>query len=482
MTDTAPAGPRRLWTDHRTLWRWHFYAGLFCIPFVIVLALSGSVYLFKPQIEAALDRPYAGLALAGPARLPSEIADAATAAVPGATLRAYQLPETTTEAVKVQVSQGHRLTWVYVRPDTLTPLKIVDEDDRLMRVMFRLHGELLMGERGSLLVELAACWAIVMILTGLALWWPRRAAGLAGVVWPRLGGGLRQTLRDLHAVTGVWVSVFALFLLLSGLPWAKNWGGYLKEVRQLAGAVQPMDWTTGRKDELAQRAAADRDIRAAQASDAHAEHMASGGPMAGMDMAAMHAAGAEMAGMRMSRAAPLDVIVPGAMAMDLPRPVLISPSRKAGGPWSLRSDTPNRPQRVDIQVDPMTGVELGRTGFADRHWIDRTVAVGVAAHEGQLFGPLNQALGVFTALGLVTLSVTGFWMWLRRRPADVLGAPPAAGRARMGPALGVVTVLLFLYLPLLAASALAVLAVEQLVLRRIPPVAAWLGLRPAAAR
>ena len=32
-------------------WRWHFYAGLFVIPFMILLSLTGIVYLFKPQLD-----------------------------------------------------------------------------------------------------------------------------------------------------------------------------------------------------------------------------------------------------------------------------------------------------------------------------------------------------------------------------------------------------------------------------------------------
>lgn len=40
-----------LWPDRRTLWRWHFFAGLFCLPFVAFLSLTGTVYLFKPQID-----------------------------------------------------------------------------------------------------------------------------------------------------------------------------------------------------------------------------------------------------------------------------------------------------------------------------------------------------------------------------------------------------------------------------------------------
>ena len=43
---------------YRMIWRWHFYAGLFCLPFIIILACSGSVYLFRPQIEAWIDRDF----------------------------------------------------------------------------------------------------------------------------------------------------------------------------------------------------------------------------------------------------------------------------------------------------------------------------------------------------------------------------------------------------------------------------------------
>ena len=56
----------RTWVDYRAVWRWHFYAGLFCIPFVLWLAATGSIYPFRPQIEAWIDRPYDRLALTGP--------------------------------------------------------------------------------------------------------------------------------------------------------------------------------------------------------------------------------------------------------------------------------------------------------------------------------------------------------------------------------------------------------------------------------
>ena len=53
------------WPDYRAVWRWHFYAGLFCIPFVLVLSISGLIYLFKPQIEAWNERSFENLPLSG---------------------------------------------------------------------------------------------------------------------------------------------------------------------------------------------------------------------------------------------------------------------------------------------------------------------------------------------------------------------------------------------------------------------------------
>lgn len=36
---------------YRAAWRWHFYAGVFVTPFLLLLALTGLVMLFAPQIE-----------------------------------------------------------------------------------------------------------------------------------------------------------------------------------------------------------------------------------------------------------------------------------------------------------------------------------------------------------------------------------------------------------------------------------------------
>jgi uncharacterized iron-regulated membrane protein len=436
---------------YRIVWRWHFYAGLFCVPFVMWLAVTGSIYLYKPQIEALIDRPYDNLAITGARASAAAEVEAAIKAVPGASFRAYELPQTFQSAARIIVGRKSDLIRVYVNPATLQILKTAPEEDRLMRVIFKLHGQLLAGNTGSIIIELAASWAVVMIVTGLYLWWPRRAAGLAGIVYPRLRRGGRVFWRDMHAVTGIWISAFALFILMSGLPWAKSWGGYLKEIRHFAGSTAAhQDWSVG--------------------ATALVDEM--GG----------------MPGMAMGRSRPtsttdygaIDKMVATVAPLGLAYPVVISPPKSGATNWTARSDTQNRTLRTDLALDGNTGAILNRVDFDQRKTIDRIVAVGVAAHEGQLFGWANQAISEATATGLFLMSVSAIVLWWRRRAAGILGAPTAPpGRGRsIGLAAFIVS--LCLLLPLLGLSMLFVLLVERLVLRRIPGVRHWLGLATPA--
>jgi uncharacterized iron-regulated membrane protein len=367
-----------------------------------------------------------------------KVAEAALAAVPGSKLAGVVLREAPDEAVRVLVADKAGRTRVYLHPDTLKILKTVPEEGRFERLAAHLHGELLSGNIGSIIVELAASWAIVMVLTGLYLWWPRTARGLAGVLYPRAG---KTFWRDLHAVTGIWVSGFILFLLVTGLPWAFVWGGALKQVRAMtAPAAIQADWATSSSQE-------------------HAEHMH-------QDM---------MASGRQTQDAPLDTIVQRAESLGLAGPVILTPPGK-DNVWWARSNAQNRPQRRDVALSRMTGEPVRTQTFGQKPLLDQIIGVGTAAHEGQLFGPLNQVLGLLTALGLITLSVSAFVMWRKRAPDGVLGAPPVAPDARVGVGLAAIMLVAAVLLPVLGASLIVLALLERLILIRLPSVRHWLGL------
>ena len=460
MSETSNTPVRNWLQDYRMVWRWHFYAGLLTLPFVIVLSVTGAIYLFKPEIEAWNDRHYDNLSITQRARV-SEQVSAAVANVPDSTPGSYELPQNSRSAGRVTVRKNGVPIRVYVHPETLEVLNTVPENDRLMRILFRLHGELLMGDRGSNLVELASSWTILMIVSGLYLWWPRNHKGFGGVLYPRWWKGSRLVWRDLHSVTGVWISALALFLLVTGLPWAKFWGNYFKTVRAVTGtSVVQQDWTTG----------SEGSSRGARVRMDSSEH---GGHGTGKGRGEKSTTPVDLTG--------FDRVVATMEPLQLPHPVVIAPPGRGSDQWTAKSMTQNRPYRVNLVVSGKTGEILSRENFEDRHWVDQVVGTGVAAHEGQLFGWPNQMLGLFTAIGLILLSVSGVVMWWKRREQGVLGAPQPSKNFRVSWGVMLIVLLFAIYLPLFGASLVVVLAVEKLLLSRIPGVRDWLGLRHRAA-
>ena len=460
----SPSQDSSRWPDYRAVWRWHFYASILCIPFVVVLAISGAIYLFKAELEGWSERSYDRLEQGTGAALPSAQISAALAAFPGSTFEGYELPAAPGCAARVLLRSEAGSRRAYVDPTSLAILGSVSERDRFMKQIFRLHGELLMGNRGSNLVELAACWTIVMVLTGLVLWWPRQGRGLAGVIWPRFHGGRRLLWRDMHAVTGVWISLVTRALLVSGLPWAKFWGDAFKSVRRWTGtAVARQEWSNdGGRSESAGAAGAARGGEHA----GHAGHAGHGG--GGRRSAPVELSAADLAA--------IDVVAATVVPLGLDAPVVLALAPEGKGRWSAKSTTANRPRRVDLVVDGASGAIVRRDDFATKHPIDKVVAVGTAFHEGRLFGWPNQLLLLVTAAGLVLVCISAAWLWLRRRDPGRLGAPPPGISPRRSIPLVTAVVGLGVILPLFGLSLLAVLLLERLVLRRVTPVKTWLGL------
>jgi len=401
------------------LWRWHFYAGLFCIPFVITLSISGAIYLFKPWFDAQAFEPYSQLAMVGERSSANEQIQTALTKLPGSRFMSYQLPLETDDAVVISVLHQGERTNVTVNPWTLDVLHVQGYEDSFIRMVRTFHGELLAGNVGSILVELASCWAIVLIVTGLLMSWAKRD-GLAGILYIRTGAGKRLVWRDLHSTLGWYVSVLALFLLITGLPWALVWGGAFKEIRQWSKpAPVQQSWSQGRKQEKQ-----------------------AWGPKAvtSVDL-------------------PSEVLQQ-ATALKLAPPVVLSVANGEKNLWKAQSRHQNRPLRADAWIDGNSGNMTRMRTFEDKSALDRAIGIGIAAHEGHLFGWFNQLLGVFTALALVAISISGAVLWWRRKPADSLGAPPKLQGRRIPVLMAALLLFWVAFLPLLAISVVVILVCE----------------------
>ncbi len=98
--------------------------------------------------------------------------------------------------------------------------------DRFFRTVLKLHRSLFAGVAGRVLVELVTGWTIILLVTGLYLWWPRKGS-IAGVLYPRLWAKPYTVLRDLHTVARVYLPPATLVIVVTGLVYTQVWGsGY----------------------------------------------------------------------------------------------------------------------------------------------------------------------------------------------------------------------------------------------------------------
>jgi uncharacterized iron-regulated membrane protein len=450
MSNAREDDARRDTAVYRWVWRWHFFAGLFVAPFLIVLAVTGGLYLFDEEIEGWWDRELVRVApTASP--LPLEIQERSVlAAHPGAEIVRVAAPAPGRAAEwQVRAADGVVRT-VFVDPADASLRGELASDRRLMAIVRELHGELMLGRFGTTLVELAACWTFVLLVTGVFLWWPRGARS-GGVLWPRLGARGRVLLRDLHAVPALWNAAFVGFLVLSGLPWSGFWGEQVAKLGTLAPALAPSPNFHGAPPALGLPDVAAR-------APVH-DHDASHGEL---PWAVRKAGVPELPSAHGARI-PLGQVMRVARARGIDGPGLsVIYPKGASGVFTLSFVPATAQAQRTLHLDPRSGAVIEDVGWSEYSPLGKTVELGVMTHMGSQFGLANQLLLAASCLVTIASVVLGVLTWWRRRPPGALAAPPRT--PGFVPSAGVIVfaALLGAFFPLAGASLLAVLAVDAL--------------------
>ncbi len=227
--ESAGAAARSASDVYRAVWRWHFYAGLMVLPFMITLAITGALYLFKDEIDAAVYSDFKQVELQENVgrTAPSAMVAAALAAHPGTAVK-FTDPPSPSSAAEITVStESEGKVAVYVSPYTGEVLGALPDRGTIMWTIRYLHSLKYFGSFARALIEIAAGWSILLVGTGIYLWWPRRQTG--GVLSVRGTPKRRVFWRDTHAVTGLFVGFFIVFLAITGMPWSGVWGDKVNE-------------------------------------------------------------------------------------------------------------------------------------------------------------------------------------------------------------------------------------------------------------
>jgi uncharacterized iron-regulated membrane protein len=398
---------------YRAIWRWHFYAGLFVVPFLLILAVSGLAILFvtgvvpeygdwlkvQPQQQALTIR---------------QQADKALAAHAGGKVGQYVAPwgDSYPSLVRVDMAEGNRM--MAVDPYTGAILHDMPQAGTWNEFMTNIHGELLVGGTGGpgdFVVEIAASLGVIMVLTGLYLWWPRCNRSWGAALVPNLALQGRAWWRSLHESIGAWMSIALLFFLLSGLAWAGVWGGKFTQA-----------WSTFPAEKW-------DNVPLSTVDHASMNHGALKEVPWTLEQTLLPESGSQagVSGLPEGTPVNLDSVYLLGRAIGFEGRFQIAVPADEKGVWTLSQDSmsydsTNPTADRTVHVDQYTGKILADVKFADYPFFGKVMAVGIALHEGQM-GWWNVALNALFCLSVVFACVSGIVMWWKRRPAGQLGAP-----------------------------------------------------------
>jgi uncharacterized iron-regulated membrane protein len=457
---------------YRTLWRWHFYAGLFVMPFLVILAITGTLYCFQPQIEPLL---YTHRLIVEPKavpRLPEDVLLArARAALPAGSLATTAMidkdAKRSAEFV-FRLPDGDKQS-VYLNPYTGEVLGTLSVEHRFMQVDRMIHRKLLLGKFGELLMELAACWTLVMIGTGVALWWPRERTTLRNALWPLFALKGRALWKNVHAILGIWLAVGALAFVLTGLPWSGSWGKQFKALATSANLGAPAGSWGG----LPLRSTLPGHEAQHVPMDA-AQHTMESMPGMTMDDLPLRATPWAVGDVPVPNSAShaaagrftLDNVVERVQSLGVASAYEIAMPASETGVYTVSYFPPDPTLERTIYIDQYSGAVLKDIRYGDYGAVSKAVSYGTSLHMGRYFGLANQILCALISLGLAGMAVTGCVMWWKRRPVRSLGAP---GRARAAPPMRgwkAGLVLLGVVFPLMGASMLMVWLADRAVFGR----------------
>ena len=426
----------------RRIWRLHFWVALFVAPALLVLACTGLISLYTQPLDLWL---HSDLKVVTPTTstvsLDAQIATASEQVGPDMVFDAMTPPQDTEASTQVdflpaeESGIGERnVTQVFIDPYTGQYLGQRQELDGLVGWANQLHrffgndgptvslpafGHFIAPSAypdatmkvgvGNLIIEMIAVWILVLAASGIYLWWPRaieKGKPRLAIRW-RKGGRIRW--RDLHATTGILLSVVLICYIASGLTWSRYWGENWRAVASTVTPSTEIDAPStpakvGDFDRLGRRIAwADKEdpVYASITTDPIPK--------------------------------PLDVNVINEIAESegmIPGYSIVPPSdstvdgETVYGSYTVVNHWPQKlSEQRTLYLNQFTGETITNATADQDGTLSRITSWGVNTHMGTQYGIVTRILATLACLGVLTSIVSAMAMWWKRRPTGSAGLP-----------------------------------------------------------
>ncbi|ARJ37532.1 sulfite reductase subunit alpha [Sporosarcina ureae] len=435
---------------YNRFWRWHFFGALFMAPLLITLTLSGIGYLFYNDVEKVA---YKDLFFGNSEETSQLTIDE------GISLVKHE--NEGFEVSKIMIMDEPYNTRLTLKSDSGEEKYVfLDEHNEIVgsqnpkytyaNIMRNIHSSLFVGGTVvNYLVELAACWAIFLLFSGLYMTFKSRALKKPKKSTRRL------QFKRIHALIGTIITIPMIILIFTGLPWSAFMGNFIYTASQEHPSIgtpllqqQPptsdmseIPWAT-RKEEAP----------TSEKPDPHANH---GGneDMPGMDMVHNGIAVEEL----MEKVQGEKISKPYSIVYPFSEDGVFTVSK--GSNTGVTGLDVNPAEEMTSYFDQYSGNLISKVGYGEYGILAKWFTWGIPLHEGHLFGLPNKIINLIVCLAFLFLIFYGFRMWLLRKRKGNMSAPP---KTTSKISIGFIVLMVFLgvIMPLFGISLLVVLAIE----------------------
>lgn len=220
----------------------HLWFGLSVGIIVFIVSLTGTLYVFKDEIQNSLRKEamYVKETTASPlsiAILKEKVSLELNEKFP---VNAVEISLDKNRSYRFSYYEKNKKGWnyfeevkinklVYVDQYTGKILAVYDEKYNFFNILKYIHWSLLLNsEWGKYVVGIPTVLFVFMLITGIVLWWPKNKKARKGrfwFSWENVKTWKRKNY-DLHNVLGFYASFFALLMSITGIyfayPYVKN--------------------------------------------------------------------------------------------------------------------------------------------------------------------------------------------------------------------------------------------------------------------
>jgi uncharacterized iron-regulated membrane protein len=473
------------------------------MPFILLMALTGLVILYTDPIQELRHNNVRRVLLgSAPISFDAQVA-AVQLEYPNATIQSLVVPRDASTSTRFAIDDGSKAgREVFVDPYTGEVLGDLKPGGDIVGLSNRLHGflnnnsvkvslpavsALWDGSKimqpyivGDLVLEVLGIWTLVLVMSGLFLWWPRKRAAAVTADVGASGGSTRRRFgvrrgttgrgrwRDLHGMSGLLLFGVMVFTLVSGMAWSTYWA---PNFTSLANKVSPNAWTDAPPSPLGTRGDLDRygnqiPWNTGDSPLAISRTLAADGTIAqplSLDVVAKIGADEGMK--------------PG-YTINFPANEPNDNGATVFGSYVLSNSWPRKTGEArDLYLNQFTGQTLGNTTAYGYGAVSHGMDTLVSTHMGT-------QLGIVSRVMMTALCVLGIWsvfsalvMFTRRRRPGTIGAPRRPANVKLSRQLSVVALTLGVIFPVWGVVAAVVLAIDRFVIRRVDVLRVAFGQR-----